>query len=393
MIEVPDAALLPSQPRPVRRAKSSSIGTGNPRGYVRNGFSSNTPQISQCPVVLSFPADAGRATPYAAVGLTPGANPGRTAPSRHFPSPSFSRLGSFNPPTARATLPSVSEPASPYAAVSGAGPLPSPSRTMMAARPVPDLTISHGYSPQARAQSRQEFVLHITTPVRDLFQSNALFRVCPDDGGNIADLHFEGAGFDERHVHLHEPDDRATLTAQQDSGSAAREHPPQPVGIPAAQRCDHRVPLRGPARVVARGVSFTHPPHAQHSGSHAHDWSRLRQIIGRRAAVQKDPRPHQVERELLASQCRGAVRDVQQRRSPRQPRDRAEEPFELPLRRAVPSLGGVEVRVAPLERRRVDRCPQLLDLVPAHPGASHSRIDLDMEGALAARGPFEDARS
>ena len=38
-------------------------------------------------------------------------------------------------------------------------------------------------------------MLHITTPVRDLFQSNALFRVCPDDGGNIADLHFEGAGF------------------------------------------------------------------------------------------------------------------------------------------------------------------------------------------------------
>src|SRR5882762_9302964 len=280
MIAVPDAALLPSQPRPVRRANSSSIGTGNPRGYVRNGFSSNTPQISQCPVILSFPADAGRATPCAAVGLTTGASPARTDPSRHFPSPSFSRLGNFNPPTARATLPSVSEPASPYAAVSGAGPARSPSRTMMAARPVPDLTISHGNSPQTRAQSRQEFVLHLTTPVRDLFQRNALLRVCAHDGGDIADLHFERARFDERHVHLHEPDDRTALTAQQHGGSPARDHPPQPVGISAAQRCDYGVPLRGPARVVARGVSFTHPPHAQHSGSHAYDWSRLRQIIG-----------------------------------------------------------------------------------------------------------------
>src|SRR5467141_3028909 len=297
MIAVPDAALLPSQPRPVRRAKSSSIGTGNPRGYVRNGFSSNTPQISQCPVVLSFPADAGRATPCAAVGLSPGASPARTDPSRHFPSPSFSRLGNFNPPTARATLPCVSEPASPYAAVSGAGPVPSPSRTMMAARPVPDLTISHGNSPQTRAQSRQEFVLHVTTPVRDLFQRNALLRVCAHDGGDIADLHFERAGFDERHVHLHKPDDRAALSAQQHRRAPARDQASQPVGVPASQRRDYRVPQRHPARVVARGVSLFHPPHAQHSGSHGHHWSRLRQITGRRPAVQEDSRPHEVERE------------------------------------------------------------------------------------------------
>src|SRR6267143_712771 len=137
MIAVPEAALLPSQPRPDRRANSSRNGTGKPRGYVRNAFSSTTPQISQCPVVLSFPADAGRATPYAALGATAASNPSSPDRSRHFPSPSFSRLGSFRPPTARATLPSVSDPASPYAAVSGAGPVPSPSRTMIAARPVP----------------------------------------------------------------------------------------------------------------------------------------------------------------------------------------------------------------------------------------------------------------
>ena len=67
-------------------------------------------------------------------------NPEIPDPSRHFPSPSCSRLGSFRPPTARATFPSVSDPVSPYAAVSGAGPLPSPSSTMIAARPVPYFT-------------------------------------------------------------------------------------------------------------------------------------------------------------------------------------------------------------------------------------------------------------
>src|SRR3989441_5045738 len=107
MISVPEAALLPKYPRPVRRAKSSSRDGGKPRGYVRNGRSSITPQISQCPVVESFPCDLGSATPCAAVGLTPGASPGM---GRHLPKPSRSRFGSRSPPTARATFPSVSDP-------------------------------------------------------------------------------------------------------------------------------------------------------------------------------------------------------------------------------------------------------------------------------------------
>src|SRR5881396_162638 len=49
------------------------------------------------------------------------------------------------------------------------------------------------------------------------------------------------------------------------------------------------------------------------------------------------------------------------------------------------------MRVAPLERRRIHCCAELVDLIPAHTGASHPRIDLDMERTLAARGPFEDA--
>src|SRR5258705_12358416 len=48
------------------------------------------------------------------------------------------------------------------------------------------------------------------------------------------------------------------------------------------------------------------------------------------------------------------------------------------------------MRVAPLERRRIHGFAELVDLIPAHTGASHTRIDLDMERTLAARGPFED---
>src|SRR6266513_3159679 len=79
MIAVPDAAVLPSQPRPVRFENSSSSAFGNPRGYVRNARSSSTPQISQCPVVLSLPCEAGSATPYAAVGFTSADRPGHVA--------------------------------------------------------------------------------------------------------------------------------------------------------------------------------------------------------------------------------------------------------------------------------------------------------------------------
>src|SRR6185436_1570836 len=51
----------------------------------------------------------------------------------------------------------------------------------------------------------------------------------------------------------------------------------------------------------------------------------------------------------------------------------------------------MEMRVATLERGRVDRRFQLVDFVPPHPGPAHPRIDLDMEGALAPRCPLENA--
>ena len=63
------------------------------------------------------------------IGLTP-------AIGAQQPRPSASRLGRRRPWTARATFPSVLLPPSPYASVSGAGPTPTPSSTMIAARRV-----------------------------------------------------------------------------------------------------------------------------------------------------------------------------------------------------------------------------------------------------------------
>ena len=68
MICVPDAALLPSTPRPVRRENSAMISGAKPPGNVGNARSITMPIISQCPVTESFPADASAMRPIAAVG-------------------------------------------------------------------------------------------------------------------------------------------------------------------------------------------------------------------------------------------------------------------------------------------------------------------------------------
>src|SRR5258706_9580891 len=81
--------------------------------------------------MLSFPAPAGCAVPTAAAGIGEG---GGRVSGAQFPSPSHSRLGRLSPPAARRTLPRVSLPASPYAAVSWAAPIPRPSSTTIAAR-------------------------------------------------------------------------------------------------------------------------------------------------------------------------------------------------------------------------------------------------------------------
>src|SRR5204862_7582326 len=102
MISVPESALLPKYPRPMRRAKSSSRDDGKPRGYVRNGRSSITPQISQCQAVEAFPYDPRSASPSAAVGLILYHSPEL---GRHLHKPSCARLGTRRPPPSAATLP------------------------------------------------------------------------------------------------------------------------------------------------------------------------------------------------------------------------------------------------------------------------------------------------
>ncbi len=63
MISVPDAGTLPRIPRPIASSNGSTISGGNPSGYSGNGSSSRIPIISQCPVVVSLPADRSVARP------------------------------------------------------------------------------------------------------------------------------------------------------------------------------------------------------------------------------------------------------------------------------------------------------------------------------------------
>ena len=109
MMAVPEAVSLPSTPLPVASENAAITSLGKPSGYVGNGRSNTTPQSSQCPAVLSLPADSGSATPCAACG----AEHRMPASGRQQPRPSDSRYGSSRPPTHRATFPSVSLPASP----------------------------------------------------------------------------------------------------------------------------------------------------------------------------------------------------------------------------------------------------------------------------------------
>ena len=63
MISVPDAGTLPRIPRPIASSNGTTISGGNPSGYSGNGSSSRIPIISQCPVVVSLPADRSVARP------------------------------------------------------------------------------------------------------------------------------------------------------------------------------------------------------------------------------------------------------------------------------------------------------------------------------------------
>ena len=86
---------------------------------------------SQCPVVVSLPFERSRSRP--ATAGAPGCG-GQPSSGITFPRPSASRLGRSRPPTARAMLPRVFEPSSPYSPASGNSPAPTASSTMTHAR-------------------------------------------------------------------------------------------------------------------------------------------------------------------------------------------------------------------------------------------------------------------
>ena len=110
MISVPEAGMLPRTWRPIARSKGSMISGGNPWGYSGNGSPSSIPIISQCPVVVSLPAETSVARPCAVPAAARGATPS-IGVSR--PRPSSSSAGTRNPPTAAAVWASVFEPSSP----------------------------------------------------------------------------------------------------------------------------------------------------------------------------------------------------------------------------------------------------------------------------------------
>src|SRR5438132_14275631 len=89
------------------------------------------PISSQWPSVVSLPLERSISRPATAGAPLIGGQP---SSGSTLPRPSASRLGRSSPPTAWATLPSVSDPSSPNSAASGSSPAPTASSTMTHAR-------------------------------------------------------------------------------------------------------------------------------------------------------------------------------------------------------------------------------------------------------------------
>src|ERR687892_2233372 len=110
-----------------------------------------TPISSQWPVVVSFPFE--RSTRRPATAGAPGWG-GQPSSGITFPRPSASSEGRSRPPTARATLPSVFEPSSPYEAASGNSPAPTASSTMTHARGTRLFYGAYGHCPRSLRHGR-----------------------------------------------------------------------------------------------------------------------------------------------------------------------------------------------------------------------------------------------
>ena len=92
MIAVPDAALLPSVPRPMRALELvDQRRAGSRAGNVGNGRSSTRPIISQWPVTESLPGDASAMRPNAPRGDRLGGDPRERR--RRAPRPSERSVG------------------------------------------------------------------------------------------------------------------------------------------------------------------------------------------------------------------------------------------------------------------------------------------------------------
>src|SRR3970282_670156 len=148
MISVPDAGLFPRTPRPVRFMKGSITSSGNPGGKVGKSVGGRTPTSPQWPVVVSFPFE--RSTSRPATAGAPGCG-GQPSSGSTFPGTSAARFGGSRPPTAGATLPSVSEPSSPYSPASGNSPAPTASSTITHARGTRLFYDGFGPAPRAPA--------------------------------------------------------------------------------------------------------------------------------------------------------------------------------------------------------------------------------------------------
>src|SRR5215203_3571522 len=151
MISVPDAGLLPRTPRPVRCMNGSITSCGKPCGYVGIAVGVTTPISSQWPVVVSLPFERSSRRP--ATAGAPGCG-GQPSSGITFPSPSASSDGRSSPPTARATLPSVLEPSSPYDAASGSSPAPTASSTITHARGMRLVYVANGDGPRTHRPGR-----------------------------------------------------------------------------------------------------------------------------------------------------------------------------------------------------------------------------------------------
>src|SRR3954469_1939637 len=127
-ITVPEAALLPSVLRPMRRSYSAMTSAGKPFGYVRNGSSTMRPIISQWPVVVSLPAVSSAIRPNAPRGDSVDAGCGSVCSN-----PMRARLGRVGCCESR-TWPRGFEPSSPKSRASGSSPTPRESQTMTMAR-------------------------------------------------------------------------------------------------------------------------------------------------------------------------------------------------------------------------------------------------------------------